>query len=341
MAIESKKQLLDHLEDDSVVLNKDFQDTIIKNINLAEKNGRYINSDELVTYFKSFFSNFFMGTGLAAKGKSQILLTLSNDARNSFVNYKEKYLPGQYTLLGRSGQSVLCNFDLSEEDNIHGIHELIEPNHPLIRWMAYYTQENKFSLNGCAALHFTNKSDIAIDDGLYVYYIQEWENKGYRIEDEMQYILCNIDSQKIIGNDIAEELFMQNLFRCREITQYNSVYQQKKEKIMLALDIATKTMAELCYANAMRFKETHNLTIQRKRDNLEMMTKRKKENIEEQIRNLESNGDAKQKRILPLLRSKIKSTMEFYEIQKRDIESKQKTGDQSTPLACGLVKIGV
>jgi hypothetical protein len=207
--------------------------------------------------------------------------------------------------------------------------------------MAYYTQKNKFSLNGCAALYFTNKSDIAIDNGLYVYYIQEWKNSGYRIEDEMQYILCNIDSQKIIRNEIAEELFMQNLFGCKEITQYTSVFQQNKEKMILALDIATKTMAEFCYANAMRFKETHNLTIQRKRDNLEMMTRRKKENIEEQIKNLESNGDAKQKRILPLLRSKIKSIMEFYEIQKSDIESKQKTGTQSTPIACGLITIGV
>ena len=83
--------------------------------------------------------------------------------------------------------------------------ELIDINHPFIKWIKTINQNNSVNLYDCSAVKIKRKKTNNIENGIYVYFIQKWSADGYRKINELIYFVINTRNNEILNENLSEK----------------------------------------------------------------------------------------------------------------------------------------
>lgn len=336
-AIESEKQQKDSLEEKSGVLNSQFQEIIMKNISISEKNKRYLTKDELFIFIVNSLHNSFPQTEIRNITESSFNLSIDNDAYKEFTNFIENNNIKKTSKI-QPNKSILCNFDLNNEKKYrkNSYHEFIDSTHPIIKWLAEYENKN-LNYTGCASLHFPDCKTII--PGIYLFIIQKWTIEGYRRAEELHFILLNLETDEYIIEDEAEKIFMDNIFKCKKIPESKLYNINFKDIIGKIKEKINNKMISLYDEFISNFEKQHQITISQQKEYSTILYKRKSNELTTRIAKYENEGhnesDIKRNKTR-LENINISYMNQMYELDRKEKEIKQEMKE----VAIGLILAG-
>ena len=182
MAIENSRLEQENLEAQAVNLIG-FSDYLMDTIKEARNMGRWLSPKETMSFVDDFFKRYYPGTSLETKSDAPNALKvgLSSDARLALAAYVERTRGGRRSALETSTRPVLCFFDPRRTGALPRGSELIDPMHPLLRWIEAEMSGKSIDFVPPIAL-IVAAHDVQCPPGLYAFASQKWELRGLRSE---------------------------------------------------------------------------------------------------------------------------------------------------------------
>ncbi|GHT83394.1 hypothetical protein FACS1894137_04370 [Spirochaetia bacterium] len=334
-AIALKKLDMEKLEEQAG-LSAEFSDIIIDNIKNANTNKRYIMASELIQYTEDFFANNYNGTKIEYNDENSRIIVLSNEAQINFREYvRNNHL--QVSSLGHRQEPLLCIFNNNREGyKKWKIYELIDINHPFIKWMKYINTENTNAQYGCSAVKINKDILSGINKGLYAYYIQKWNTEGYKNTNELRYFVIEIATKNIIEENLSESFIISSLTKGIDYSEIK--YGLENFDIVPYSFEKCRNYANEAFSNFEDEFNNENIMIcERNSEYLKRTYERKKTSILEQIEKARQNGQAE--KIIRMHEGKLRKTEETYSIQLKKIESKIRGRCTFSDIAVGIIKV--
>ncbi|MYA88910.1 MAG: DEAD/DEAH box helicase [Boseongicola sp. SB0662_bin_57] len=206
LALENKRIEQENLEAQAVNLIG-FSDYLIDTIREARDLGRWLSPDETIAFVDDFFKRFYPGTHLepSVVAKNALNIELSTDARLALAAFAERNRASRRTRLESTTRAVPCFFDPRQTDVLPSGGELVDPMHPLLRWI-----ETEISTNyrGFVPPIGTSVDQEAIQcpKGLYAFVSQKWELHGIRSEVVLSHRAMRVDDGEALDALEAERL---------------------------------------------------------------------------------------------------------------------------------------
>jgi hypothetical protein len=332
--IANKKIEMEKLEEQASQ-SAEYADKILEYINNANNIKRYIMPEELIQYTYDYFEKYYSGTHIKKHDDYSIIITLSTEAR---VNFRE-YIQSNHYHVDNLGykNDVFCIYNGKRDAyKKWRIIELIDINHPFIKWMKAKGQNEADALYDCSAINISKNKINNIENGIYIYYIQKWMSDGYRNINELKYFVINSETYEIFNESESEIFVIQAL-------SYGSDYSNIKYELA-NFDTIVHSMNRLkdnAISNYVNFEKVfldqNRIICESSIQYLEKTFERKMMSIKQQIVKARQNGQSE--RIIRMLEGKLIKTEETFSFQKMKIESKKKGRCTPSDIAVGLIKV--
>lgn len=337
-AILNKQRINKDLEIKSGMLSV-YQDFILKNIKSAHDNFRRITADELMFTVQDFLNNRFPGSTVEpTKAPDSAIVRLSPRAADSLTSYIKSSERQTNTTLCNALQGTLCCFSNRGENERENktYREIIDINHPLVRWIVNTIKaENAFS-SSCSAVQISKKilpETLRISTGIYIFYIQQWTADGARKLNELHYFISDTKDCMQINHGVAESLLTAAVLHGDSL-DINELFDED-------LDRAITVINQLIDDAWMQFEAFENLhqtqnsdMINNQEQYLRRTTMKKIEGyraIIDEMR-MRSNDD----RVIRMWEGRINHATEDLEVKIRRLNSKF-----NCPITCGDVAVGI
>ena len=181
LAIQNSRRNQRDVEDQAINL-VGFSDYLLEAVNTSQKLGRWLAPEELYSLVEDFFGLFYSGTTINQINKEKFIyeIEMSSDAKLRLSNFVSKN-PYRQTRLNKSGGPIKCSFDPRKSEKDRKDLELIDPTHPLVRWVVdeYSLSEQNLHPAICIEVEH-NKVDLPV--GSYAFATQKWTFSGFRSE---------------------------------------------------------------------------------------------------------------------------------------------------------------
>jgi hypothetical protein len=334
-AIANNKIELEKLEEQAG-LSAEFSDIIFENINNANNNKRYIMAEELIQYTKDFFKFNYSGTRIEDNDENSLLVTLSQEAQIAFRDYirANHY---RTVSLGYKTDALLCIFNGNRNAyKKYRIFELIDINHPFIRWMKSENQNKISNAYGCSAIKVKLPKTSGVAKGIYAYYIQRWISEGYRNTNELKFFVINTETRSILDENTSENFVILSLTNGTDLSEIKYGL-QNFNAICYSLEKNRKYANSLFETFEKNFYNENNIVCERNVQYLQRTFERKQTSIIQQIENARQNGLPE--RIIRMNEGKLAKAQEVHEIQLKKLEGKKSGRCTFSDIAVGLIKV--
>ena len=210
-AIENKKRITTDLEIKSGMFSL-YQDFILSNIKKAHDSYRRITPGELIYTVRDFLNTRYPGSTVnPARMKDTAVIKLSQQARDGLQLYIRHAGAQTNTSLCNAREETLCCFSNINEDatNKQIRHEIININHPLIKWILGVIMNESACSSCCTAVKVSKNAlpdTLQIDSGIYSFFIQQWKADGARRLNELHYFMMHIDEMIPLNAGTAEAI---------------------------------------------------------------------------------------------------------------------------------------
>lgn len=336
-AIASAKQTIEDLENkaEGSIAFKDF---ILENINESARNNRFISSRDIEAYIDDFFQRHYPGSRIAPHSVPDTrLVNLSADAKYDLTSFLEHNGLRGMTALGHENAEVLCLFESKTREKVRrSAYEIIDINHPLVRWISSKTENTGFTQFSCSALLLENEARFQINSSVFVYCIQQWDTKGYKDTRELKYQLCDISTKELIDPSLSELIITSALYKGNDYNNWSEdlpVYEQVLEAMDLAQNSACDSFTE--------FEQKHlaenEAMCEKQRNYIHMTTNRKIQSIEKLIQQMKENQ--RSEKMIKLNQSKITKAQSVRTFQLRRLEENQMARCSLQDIGVGIIKI--
>ena len=210
-AIENKKRITTDLEIKSGMFSL-YQDFILSNIKKAHDSYRRITPGELIYTVRDFLNTRYPGSTVnPARMKDTAVIKLSQQARDGLQFHIRHTGAQTNTSLCNAREETLCYFGNMNEDttNRQIRHEIIDINHPLIKWILGVIKNESASSSCCTAIKVSKNAlpdTLQIDSGIYSFFIQQWIADGARKLNELHYFMMHVDEMIPLNAGAAEAI---------------------------------------------------------------------------------------------------------------------------------------
>jgi hypothetical protein len=334
-AIANNKIELEKLEEQAG-LSAEFSDIIFENINNANNNKRYIMAGELIQYTKDFFKLNYSGTRIEDNDESSLFITLSREAQIAFRDYIRA---NHYRTvnLGYKSDALLCIFNGNRDAyKKYKIFELIDINHPFIKWMKFESRNKAVNVYDCSAVKVKPAKADNIAKGIYAYYIQRWVSEGYRNTNEIKFFVINTETRSILDENTSENFVILSLTNGTDLSEIKYGL-QNFDAICYSLEKNMEYANSLFETFEKNFHNENNIVCERNVQYLRRTFERKQVSIIQQIENARQNGLPE--RIIRMNEGKLAKAQEVHEIQLKKLEGKKSGRCTFSDIAVGLIKM--
>lgn len=316
-----------------------YRDFILNNIEKADKSERYIRPIDLQFYVKDYLLNTWPGC-VAEENKDEpnsMEVSLTVQAAYDFSKFLKKYgLTNRFSI---PNQKTLCLFNASQKDRINSkSFEVVTCNHPLIRWITEDREKAPMSNYGCSAVVYNDK-DNNYPKGIFVYYLRQWIAEGYKDKSEIKYYMCNIDSNELLQESLAEEIISKTF-------GYGDSYRTWENDIQDSFDKACEALGTLAdYSDkeylvfSQNFVSENASVCQQRMAALKMTSERKIANLTNAISEAEISHDAKKMGAIAMHRKNIETEKKLFEYRELVIKDKMKSRTELKDVCLGILKI--
>lgn len=206
MALANRHAEQKRLESEAVNL-VGFSDYIMQNIQDSRDHGRWLSSDELISFVEDFFAKYYPGTKIdPADDTNNRHILLSEDARQKLGLFIAREKPATHTRIHQSPRPILCVFDPRKSSQIPSQAEFIDTMHPIIQWIKEAYQNDIERIYPVSAMRIKEASGIKPGD--YVFCIQRWSFKGLKQENELTFSAIMLGAENPLSDTEAEDFII-------------------------------------------------------------------------------------------------------------------------------------
>ena len=335
-AIAHKKLLCDELES-KASFSTEYQEYLLRNINISATNGRYISSDELKQYIFDFFNTKYPGCRIEShESTNGLIISLSIEARDSLSTFIKSKNANRKTVLAVSSSGVLCVFDLHMIDKVkRGIFEFVDISHPLIRWINQETGNSLTGLNSCSLINLHETEVPDYENGVYIYNIQEWKFDGFLNKHELHVFVCKEDGS-LLDEQSSEYLFMKALSHGSDITLWKNILPDTL-KLQSMMEICNNYAWDSFEENEKHYLSKNILDCQKQLLYQEETHNRKMRQLQETIVNQKINKT--NEGIIKMNERKMKNLVDVFELQRQKMERKLDSRCVGTDISVGIIVV--
>ena len=336
-AIASAKQTIEDLEkkaEGSIA----FKDYILENINESARNNRFISSRDLEAYIDDFFQRYYPGSRIRAHSIPDTrLMNLSADAKYDLTSFLELTGLRGMTNLGHENNEILCLFESKTREKVRrSAYEVIDINHPLVRWISSKMENTGFTQYSCSALLLKHEARFQIRPGIFVYCIQQWETNGYKDTRVLKYVLCDIKTKELIDLSLSELIVTSALYDGSDYQNWSEDLPDY-EQVLEAMDLAQNSACDSFTEFEQKYLEENEAMCEKQRNYINMTTNRKIQSIENLIVQMQENQ--RSERMIKLNQAKIAKAQSVRDFQLRRLEESQKARCLLQDIGVGIIKI--
>jgi len=311
-----------------------FSDFIQDAIGNSRMQGRWLHPDEMYAFVSDFFAGYYPGTTMTKHDNQQHVydIELSRAAKDAL----QKYVCADHNLtptnMHNLNAKVTCFFDPKEFDAKGKRQELIDSNHPLIRFIRHTYACDKKQFHPTVAIRLTVPRNSNVKAGAYAFVTHHWTFKGLREESRLVTLCATIGSNEYLSEDLSEELltnaarhgaFIQNI---SNLLDMNTIIKSTE-----AIDDTLNCR----FANSEQdFKNDNENRCNIQEKSAREYADRRIENISRQIHNFEAQG---KENIAQMHRGKLENTRRRMNFSMKDIEKKRIIDSSLEPLAVGII----
>jgi hypothetical protein len=261
---------------------------------------------------------------------------LSSEAQ---IDFREHVRTNHYQVLnlGYKQDSVLCIFNNNRDDyKKWKIYELIDINHPFIKWMKHINANKTYTQYYCSAVKINKNIVSGINKGLYAYYIQQWNTEGYKNTDELKYFVIDSETKNIIDDNLSENFIISALTKGSDYSELKYGL-ENFDTVSYSLDKCRNFASEAFSIFETEFNNENTLICERNSEYLKRTYDRKRTSILEQIEKSRQNGQTE--KIMRMYEGKLHKAEETYNIQLKKMEAKKRGRCTFSDIAVGLIKV--
>lgn len=160
-----------------------FSDYVLESINETRNTGRWLRPKEVMNLVQDFLRSKYSGTDIQASEKfdGALRIKLSPDAKTNLGFTANQLGISAGTILHKVNDYVECLFDPKQVEALGRNIELVDPTHPLIRWIRKDHEESSETLQRTAAIKLS-ASNVNTPPGIYGFSVHKWSFDGLRSE---------------------------------------------------------------------------------------------------------------------------------------------------------------
>lgn len=187
---------------------------ILDAIRKSNTQQHYITSADIFSYVNSFLGRKYPGAyRLEPHPKDTYCykIILPSEATQQLAKYCRLHPEYKTTRLAIESSPAFYSYFQNQEKNSYSssYKEIIDIDHPFIKWMDEQVRIPSYKKNGCSVIHLEARdvSDSMLLPGLYTYYIERWKIAGSVKIVELKYFLTSHkeDSEEI-NSEQAEQI---------------------------------------------------------------------------------------------------------------------------------------
>ncbi len=218
-AMYHQQEIARNLELESGIMSSEYQNYILGNISKARETNRLLTAPELMFFCRDVLQEKFIGSSVAqVSGTSVADIKLSEEARRELMKFTTSHPMGSYTQLGSVPSGLRCNFGKKcpESVSLAEIHEIIDVNHPLVRWLLDVIEKSAIYASGCDVISISRKDvphGCNMEPGYFSFGIMHWKTSGVKKVNELRYYLSpgqydeSVDAG-VLSGEVAEQLLV-------------------------------------------------------------------------------------------------------------------------------------
>ena len=334
-AIENQKQEQDRLESQAVNL-VGFSDYLMDSISDARAAGRWLSPEELFSLVDDFFEAYFPGTSIRpVEGRAhQAKITLSREARHDLASFVARTRFTKRTRLETSSSAIPCLFDPRNADTAPKGGEIIDPMHPLIRWIEARRTSEDTPSTPLVAIEIP-ASDVGLSRGLYAFSCDRWDFKGIRRESVIAYRVVEVSTGAFLSPTEAERLVV-TASRQGERLPYGALSDTELRSARESHVLCEERLAEEFGERVTEFELENEHWANQQRTSAERLAERKITSLEQRIAKMRLEG---KERGVALANAQIKKQNEYLEAKLQRIGIGSAVEPSMNELAGGLILV--
>lgn len=343
LALTSKIEQQRKLENEAIN-SVAFSDYIFDAVNKSRNQGRWLQPKQLEQFVHDYFQLQYPGTIIKPKPEQAHVsdITLSEEAKTDLkVFCNQNQLPVQ-TLLHIPNRTVTCFFDPKIADTVGRLcWELIDPTHPLIKWIAHQYESDKQTVNQVTSIKLKYQDiqdeidNESLSYGIYLYVVQLWTFQGLRQENKLVYKVFNLDHKKCLLNDLGEKLVHTASVKGEQKPNANNLVNDFQE-ILKAYQQCDDLLQDDFFEDSESFEAENQDWCNVQEGIAKRSSQRKIQEIQERITRFTEEGKT---RIIPAEQGKIDKESQNLQVKLAKIKEKRKTDTNNLTLAAGLIFI--
>ena len=335
MAIENSRLEQENLEAKAVNLIG-FSDYLMDTIREARNMGRWLSPEETVAFVDDFFKRYYPGTSLEPKSESPNALNvgLSSDARLALAAYTERMKGGRRSNLETSTRPVLCYFDPRRSGALPRGSELIDPMHPLLRWIEAEMSSNSIDFVPPLALVVAQKN-VDCAPGLYAFASQKWELRGIRTEVVVTHRAMRVNDERSLDALDSERLVVAASRQGRKLP-FGRLDEMALDQALSAYRMTSRLLTEDFGERAEEFDLENERRCAQQRTSARRLAERKISELRERAARMEAQGKDRGAR---LARDQIRKQEEILEIKIDRIQRRSNVDIGYSDVAGGFVLV--
>ncbi len=332
-AIEYLKQEQDRLESQAVNLIG-FSDYLMDSINDARAAGRWLSPEELFALVDDFFEAYFPGTLIepVVDRAHQAKISLSTEARHDLAALVARTRTTRRTRLDTAASPITCVFDPRAGGTVPRGAEIIDPMHPLIRWIEEKRAVEDAPTTPPVAIELSG-SDTDIPPGLYAYACQRWDLKGIRRESIIAYQAVAVSTGISLDPTEAERLVVTASRRGQRLP-HGAVSESDLRSALECYKRCEDGLGNEFHERSVEFKLENAHRASQQRTSAERLAERKIADLDQRIKKLQSEG---KERGAALFKTQVNKQREHLESKLQRIGVGSHVDPTFTDLAGGLI----
>lgn len=319
-----------------------FSEYILSTIETSRKQGRWLRPEELEAFVQNFFRLQFPGTVINPKQDQPHVfdISLSAEAKLDLKLYcSDNQSPVRTKLFQPSNQPTTCFFDPKIAGTVGKLTwELLDPTHPLIRWIAskYETGEQSFQPVSASQLALRQVKGLNVEPGVYVYIIHLWTFLGLRRENRLAYQVVRTSDKKSLPNEIAEKLVAKVMSEGEQRPNANNAFEDFSE-VLSSYDNCDDLLQDSFLEATIAFEAENQDWCNVQENNARRFHDRKISELKARIENFRWQGKT---RIIPALEGQIAKIEQNLSATLVKISQKREQIEALNPaIATGLIFI--
>ena len=183
-------------------------DYVLQQVKAAKELGRYILNEDLYVYCRDFLAQVYPGCELQLLDKEQLTcnVLLSSDAKRALGDFMQLQPHLDRTRLTiPSNEPLLCRFYNNISKNQLDV-EVINQNHPLIRFISASIEQGSSSYYPVIAVEMPQVKAAGLEVGNYVFSIRRWSVSGAKTREYLIVRATQVNTGEALSELEAEKL---------------------------------------------------------------------------------------------------------------------------------------